>query len=269
VQPLRITHAQRAQNAKDQVTLRAERLQKAWQHASGGRRVERPSDDPTAIARILTYRSLLSGIEERRFQVEAGHSLLSTADGVLSGANALLIEAQELAVYSGSPGLSESDLRILGDKVGGLIEQLRDIAQTRYDNRLLFDSGATNTSAADLAGLDLGAEEIFAEPLAALERLHGELAAGDRAGDETLAALKEAMDALVGVHTAVGVRINRLESLQDRLLTMEHDLIERKSADEEVDLGWALIQLKEEETAYQTALTATAQLLRISLADFL
>ena len=218
---------------------------------------------------FLTYRSLLSGIEERRFQVEAGHSLLSTADAVLSGANTLMIEAQELAVYSGSPGLSENDLRILGDKVAGLIEQLKDIAQTRYDNRRLFDSGAANTSAADLAGLDLGAQRIFGEPLAALERLHAELAAGEKASDETLGALKEAMDALVCVHTSVGVRINRLESLKDHLLTMEHDLIERKSADEEVDLGWALIQLKEEETAYQTALAATAQLLRISLVDFL
>ena len=47
---------------------------------------------------------------------------------------------------------------------------------------------------------------------------------------------------------------------------MEHDLIEQ-SADEKEQLGPD--QLKEEETAYQTALTATAQLLRISLADFL
>lgn len=266
---MRITHAQQAQSVKDQVVLRSERLQQAWRHASAGKRVERPSDDPTAIARILTYRSLLSGVGERRFQVEAGHSLLTAADAALAGADALLLEAEELAIYAGSPGLSESDLRTLGDKVQGLIEQLTDMTQTKYDNRLLFDSGAANTSATDLAGLDLGAETIFAEPLAALQKLREELAAGQRTSDETLGALKGGLDALVSARTQVGVRVNRLESLKERLLSMEHDLIERKSADEEVDLGRALIELKEEETAYQTALAATAQLLRVSLVDFL
>jgi flagellar hook-associated protein 3 FlgL len=266
---LRITHAQTAQSVKEQLAQGAGRMQQAWRHVSSGRRVERPSDDPAATARILSYRSLLSGVEQRRFQVEAGHSLLTTVDTVLGSADLLLMEAQDLALNAGSPGVSEDDRRSMAEKVQGLIEQLEDIAETKYDNRALFAAGAANTSAVDLAGLDLSAQNVFATPLAALQDLYDELSAGDRVSDVTLAALKGGLDALVSYRTQVGVRVNRLESLTSRLLTMEHDLVDRKSGDEEVDLGQAMIDLKEEETAYQAALAASARLMRISLVDFL
>lgn len=266
---MRITHTYTTRSIKSQLARRVAGMEGAWRHVSSGKQVERPSDDPAAVSRILSYRSLLGAVKERRFQVEAGVSLLATADVALDSASQAVMKAQDLALASGSGSNNESDLRHMSLQVDQLLENLKDVANAKYDNRLLFADGAVNFSATDVAGLRLSRGSVFGVSFKALEQLRDELAAGKGATGETLEAIEAGLDVLVSYRTQVGARENRLEALQSRLLVMEEDLISRKSSDEEVDMARAMVDLKEEEIAYQAALAATARLMHVSLVDYL
>lgn len=266
---MRITHRAASQNIKAQINRRAEGLEQAWRHVSSGKRVERPSDDPAAVSRILTYRSLLNEVEQRRFQATQGISVLTTADTAIGEAGKILEKAQELALASGSGSANEEDRKVMGVQVEQLLRQLRDVARTQYDDRPLFAAGAGNFSATDMSGLELDEAGVFGPTMAAMEQLQDELSAGQRASNDSLGDLKGSLDNLLSYRTRVGARTNRLEMLESRLMVMEHDLIKRRSIDEEVDLGLAMIELKEEENAYQAALAASARVMRIQLVDFL
>jgi flagellar hook-associated protein 3 FlgL len=188
---------------------------------------------------------------------------------IFDEAGKVMIKAQELTVASGSGAATGEDRHIMGVQVEQLLNELNDIADTKYDDRPLFASGAGLFSASDMAGLDLAKDKVFGPAIEALEQLKTELLAGNPATAATSEDLSSSVDNLLGYRTGIGARMNRLEGLESRLLVMEQDLINRQSQDEEVDMAKAMVDLKEEETAYQAALSATARIMRVSLVDFL
>lgn len=251
------------------MSRRAEQLEKAWRQASSGKRVERPSDDPGAMARLLSYRSAQAEIEQRRFQAEQGISFLTAADTALKQAEQVMLKAQELATASKSGSASAQDIKSIAIQVEQLLAELQEISGRQYDAQALFAAGATHFSAADMADFELEREVVFSPAFAALHQLKAELGDETPASDTTIDDLQKAADHILNYHAQVGARTNRLEALQNRLTMLEHDLAVRRSADEEVDFAGVMITLKEEEMAYQAALSITARIMQVSLVDFL
>jgi flagellar hook-associated protein 3 FlgL len=266
---LRVTHSFSSQIIKANLNKRAESLTAVWQQASSGKRVERPSDDPGAVSRLLSYRSVQSEIEQRRFQAQQGISFLTAADTALSQAEQVLLKAQELATASRSGSAAEDSIRSMGIEVEQFLAELNELAEQKYGDQALFAAGAVHFSAADMADFELERHAVFGLAFAALDQLKDELLAAGPAAAETLNELQKAVEHIRNYHVQVGARTNRLEALQIRLASLEQDLTARRSADEEVDFAQALIDLKEEELAYQAALSATARIMKVSLVDYL
>lgn len=266
---MRITQRSASNTIKANLARGAEQLELAWRHVASGKRVERPSDDPAAVARILSYRSLQSEVAQRRFQAEQGLSVLTTVSSAFDEAGKVMAKAQELALASGSGGASEEDRKVMGKQVEEMLAQLQDIMDMKYDDRELFGSPGTFYSSTDMSNLQLDKNAIFGPAVSVLQQLQVELSSGNRASDASIAAVTSASDNIMMYNTQVGARVNRLEGLQERLLVMEEDLTTRRSADEEVDIAKAIVDLNEEQTAYQSALSATARIMQVSLVDFL
>lgn len=265
---MRITHKVISMDIKENITLRTNRMQQAHKRMSEGKRLYVPSDDPGAVSRVLAIRTLLGDVADRRFQAEAGVSVLNAADSAINEADNVMQKATELAVASGG-GLNEIDRNNIALQVEGLLTQLESAADTLYDDRPLFIEADNTTGATGFLGLGLAKEAVFGEAIAALKSLHADLKNGEAATDETLKTIRDGLDALLVYRTQIGVRTNRLEAMQRRLIELEQDLTKRRSIEEEVDIAQALIDLKEEEAAYQSALHATARVMSVSLVDFL
>jgi flagellar hook-associated protein 3 FlgL len=208
---MRITHKFNSQNIKSNLSKRSELMETAWRHVSTGKRVERPSDDPAAVSRILSYRSLLSEVDQRRFQAEQGMSVLTAAETAMGEAGEIVSKAQDLALASGSGSANPEDIKIMGVQVDQLLAQLNDVANKKYDDRTLFASGGSLFSASDMSGLQLSRDSVFGSALSALEKLKNELSSGNRASDATISDLKTGFDDIISNRTQVGARTNRLE----------------------------------------------------------
>src|SRR4029453_14321261 len=74
------------------------RLLRANEEASSGRRLQRPSDDPTGTRRVLDLRGRLSVLEKFKGQRIVTTSLLEGTDTALQDVETLLLSAKGLAL---------------------------------------------------------------------------------------------------------------------------------------------------------------------------
>lgn len=75
-----------------------EAIFKSQEQISTGKRVNRPSDDPAALSRIVSYRTQISSISEYKKAIDTGRGYLGSIDSGLSSLNEELIRARELAL---------------------------------------------------------------------------------------------------------------------------------------------------------------------------
>ena len=179
-----------------------------------------------------------------------------------------MLKAQELATRRNRAALRHKTSKALPSRLSSCWRNSRKFLA---GNMTLspFAAGATHFSAADMADFELEARGGFSPAFAALHQLKAELGDETPASDTTIDDLQKAADHILDYHAQVGARTNRLEALQNRLTVLEHDLAVRRSADEEVDFAGVMITLREEEMAYQAALSITARIMQVSLVDFL
>ncbi len=266
---MRITQGMISLSIKENLARRASRYEQAQKRAADGVRVFRPSDDPGAVSRILAMRSLLGDVADRRYQAESGISVLNAADAVLNEIDNIIQKANELAIASGG-GVNESDRKnSMAVHVEELIKQVQLTADTFYDDRPIFPDNESMLGATGVLDLGLSKDNVFGPAIAALQELHAELANGASASAQTMEHIKSGLDNLMIYRTRVGACTNRFEAVKDRMIEMEQDLLDRKSAEQEVDIALAIIDMKEEEVAYQSALSATSRIMQVSLVDFL
>ena len=74
------------------------RLLQTSEEASSGRRLHRPSDDPTGTRRVLDLRGTLSSLEQFKSQRAVTTSLLDGTDTALQNVETLLLSAKGLAL---------------------------------------------------------------------------------------------------------------------------------------------------------------------------
>jgi flagellar hook-associated protein 3 FlgL len=136
------TAAQYTRFVRD-IHLNLRKLVTGQEQAGSGKRILRPSDDPAGAARAISLRARLSANTRLSESIQAslpylqmGTSSLEDASGVLSKANALVIQG-----LSGT--LSPEDRGFVAAEIDALRAQLLDIANTKLGDRYLF-AGTTS-----------------------------------------------------------------------------------------------------------------------------
>jgi flagellar hook-associated protein 3 FlgL len=93
---------------------------------------------------------------------------------------------------------------------------------------------------------------------------------GDSGGvQQAIGALDDGMDHLLRFRVQVGARTNHFESVQDQLQDQEYRLTQVMSNLEDIDLARVSIDLAQQQLTYQSSLAAGAQILQVTLLDFL
>jgi flagellin-like hook-associated protein FlgL len=109
---------------------------------SSGRRLLRPSDDPTAIRPALGVRAARGRLEQVRRNAEFAGSELATAEGALQNASDLIARAREIAVSGANGTLTQAERDGMAIEVQGLLDQLLTLANSRGATGYLFAGGA-------------------------------------------------------------------------------------------------------------------------------
>jgi flagellar hook-associated protein 3 FlgL len=141
----RVTNQAQQANSLQNIFRITEDLFKAQQEISSGRRINKPSDDPSGIRDALLFRTSISqsnqfvrNIDNNRLYIQAGDSALASV-----GVN--LIRAKELAV-SELGGLATAETRgFAANEFDQIISQIFESSNIKIKNQFVFSGTAFRT----------------------------------------------------------------------------------------------------------------------------
>ena len=268
------------------------RVQRLQNQLSSGRHVERPSDDPAATVSSMKLRSQKRADEQYLRNIDDARGRLSLADDAMTALSGQIRRAQELLTNSRDAALSGDSRAAISAELVEIRKAMIDTYNARWIDRPVFGGTvpgpyAVDPETGDYQGNDAAIVARVSRDVtmridvkgtdAAADVLPGiiERAAQDVANDDMSSVAddqQELADALSLVLRAlgdVGARAAQLETTEQSVDSERLDFTSRISANEDVDLPYAIMNLQTAQIAYQASLGAAAKVMQTSLLDFL
>lgn len=300
---MRITHHQISNTVTGNLFQRAERLVDAQTRVSSQKRINRPSDDPAGMSTVLNYRKTIASIDQYQRNVDMAKNRLDIVESTVGMVDDLLNEAKSIAADNTTGTGDAASQAIAAEQVSNIRGQLMEMANTKVNGVYLFGGRKTdtppfsadpvtgvisyvgdNTPEADAryivgentevsvhangAEIFNGAEDVFA----LLSDVVAELSSGtpDQAViQDRQNRLSLAVDQVRLMRAGNAATFGRLESSENQLARFRLGFETAMAETEGVDLAEAILDLKSEETAYESALAASARVIQPNLLKFL
>ncbi|HJV95406.1 MAG TPA: flagellar hook-associated protein FlgL [Albitalea sp.] len=150
----RISTANSYDAAIDNLSKRQTDLARTQAQMSTGKRVVRPSDDPTAASRAERALASISRVDASKRAVEASQSVMSQTESSLGDAGELLQRARELMVAAGNGSYSDAERKSVAQELRGIREQLLMVANRNDggDGYLFGGQGSNQPPFLDVPG---------------------------------------------------------------------------------------------------------------------
>lgn len=280
------------------------KLSNTQRKLSSGKEINRPSDDPFGTSRAMQLRGELERLDQYKRNTDDGIAWLQITDNALASVSDVLQRARELALKGASDVMDSVSRETLAGEIDQLVESAKTQMNASYAGRYVFGGTATDT-----LPYQLGPADAFAgntDPIAreigpgvsvelnvvGSDVLGGGQAAGD---DKLLDVLRDIADHLRGGTTAdadalrgtdlqrldtnfdelsrlrarTGALMNRLETAQTGLIQMQETSKGLLTNVEDADMAKTIVDYTTQQTVYQSALKAGANVMQTSLLDFL
>lgn len=303
---MRISTRQMYGALAERLVEQGDRLVAAQRRISTGERLLRPADDPAGAGRVVVLEGRLSDIEQYRRNADSAIAALGAADTALDDAIQTVREARRLALAGANDTKSEPERRLMAAQVDGLIDRLRQAAETRHGGRFVFAGTSTRTSPLAPTGdptdpyayagndalhlvevgdgvtvaTNVSGRAVFqfgagdgtgaSNAFAALARVRDDLLRGD---PESLSAAVETLDGLLknlSTHRGeIGQRIQRLEGAKTHLAQQQESLQALQSSISDADLALAVVDYETQQTVYQATVALAARVDQPGLFEFL
>lgn len=268
---------------------------------SSGKEITRPSDNPYGASLALQLRGELAGMRQYQRNVDDGTAWLNASDAALSKIGDAVHRARELLVGASTDSAGPRAREAAAAEIDQLIETIKQEGNVQYAGRYIFSGTATGTAPYTLQGADTfaGNNDTIAReigPQVTLDlnvTLDGLLGQGQGANDDRLLdtlrdiadhlraddgpslrgtdlqRIDANFDVLNQLRAEVGARTNRLAIAEGRLASLEENSIDLLSGVEDADTVRTLIEYTTQQSAYNAALKAGANVVQTSLLDFL
>lgn len=113
-------------------------LQQAYEEASSGLRLHRPSDDPTGTQRVLKVRDALASIEQFQGQRVVSNSLLQGTESAIQGVETLVLSAKSLTLRALNDTLNPQQRQSIAAEISGQFDSLLHLSNTEVGGHYLF-----------------------------------------------------------------------------------------------------------------------------------
>jgi len=296
---MRVTNKLIVGNIISNISRNQERLDRAQTTVSTGKIVNKPSDDPVAMANILHYRKTISDIDQYTNNIAQAKTHIQLCESTLAAINDLLVDARRLASYE-NPGTSD-ERASLAEQVKHMYDNIMQLANTRSDKGYIFSGHDTdsapfsrdesynatyhgndgdiriivgagvdveiNVTGEDALGGDVDVFGILKDLIDAFENPDPE--AGLSRITAQIVPLTDAIDQIHKVTTTVGSTLARLDTTENQLAAFRLNVENMLTGAEDADIATAILELQAQEIAYETCLASAATALQSSLIDFL
>ncbi len=279
------------------LTRQNTRLEDLRNQAATGKKMVKPSDDPSAIRPVLNSRSLIRNSERFLRTMGTAGDRLDNLDTQMARLSDLMVRLKETVVAAGNGALGQQDLAIYGQQVSLLKDEILSVANVKIDGKYIFSGFAENVKPYDGApgsyfgdGSDIEFEvapgekvkvnltgpEVFGDPGTGkdLWQVLDDVAAALVAGDSgaALAELDNVDQAAEQVRSTRSEMGNIAARVEQAMLTMEDTRIDMKSIlsrYEDADLIQTITDLTLQEAGFKGALEVTTRISELSILNYL
>lgn len=278
------------------ITRQYEEMFSENEKITSGKRINRPSDDPIDVPKVLDYRTLLGTLDQYKKNVQQGTNLLRYTESALAQAGNVLTEAKTLAEQMATGSYSEAQRKALAVQAEQLFRQMLQIANTRISGRYIFSGFKTDTmpfTADDnfnvtyhgddnrvrlavqqnsTVDVNITGQAAFLDAtnvFAVLRDLRTALRENDQAAiGRVLPRIDDAMNQIVTVRAYVGTSLKELEAVSSVLDDIKLNAETLLSDTEDTDLADAVTKLAQRQMVYEASLKSTAMITQLSLVNF-
>lgn len=278
----RISSSQFYLNSLDSILDAQTKLARTQTELASGKRILRPSDDPSASLKISEIQTELSKIETYQRNANSVSTELSLTEAAIASVENVVLRAKELAIRGNNAALSLSEKELISSEVMGLKEQLLSIsgtkapngeylfAGTRVDQPPYADINGSIEYQGDLLkrsvnlgpGVTIESRVIGNEVFGTNDNLFGVLdqlstaltsAGGSQDLGQALDDLDQGLNTVLSARASVGLKINRVDDQLSLNETFNYTLQESLSGLEDLDYAEAITKLNLQMVALQAA----------------
>jgi flagellar hook-associated protein 3 FlgL len=138
---MRVSTAYFAQRGLTSMLEQQSRLADIQEQISSGKRLLRPSDDPSGAAQILRLEQAVSVTDQYQRNADNALNRLTLQESTLDSVQDSLIRIREIAIQGANPIISNSDRLSLAQEVRERLEELQSLANTKDANQEYLFSG--------------------------------------------------------------------------------------------------------------------------------
>jgi flagellar hook-associated protein 3 FlgL len=282
------------------------RLSQTQEKLSSGKELTKPSDDPFATSKALSLSNDLEGTQQYERTVNDAQAWTGMTETTLGSINSAAQRARALLVQAGNDTNDTTDRSAIADEIDQLLEQVKGDANAQYGGQYIMSGGATttapytvggtppndayngnsggiyrqigpgvsvqiNTPGANVLGSGVPGDGGLISTLRTISQhlRSGTAADADSLRTTDLKGLDSSLDSISSARAVNGATTNRLSSASDRLSQLEQSTTSLLSDTQDADMAKTMIDFSMQQTVYQSALRAGANIVQASLLDFL
>jgi flagellar hook-associated protein 3 FlgL len=277
-----------ADNVITNLRRQTAQILKTQKRVVSGKVINKPSDDPIGMGKVLDYRSSIASIDQYNINIANGKSRIQYTDTILSEVHDLLREAKSIAADANLDNYGAGARR-----VESIRDQVLSLANSVLNEDYIFSGYATDTEpfAADgtyngsagektfmvgsNAEVDLeadgsvifqGAEDIFT----VLSDLETALDAADETTTKAqVQLLQNAIDDLTITQADFSAKFQRMEMAQNHWDHLKPEIQNLLSETEDADLAAEIINLQVQQASFEVSLAVSADIIQPTLMQFL
>ncbi len=275
-------------------------MNKTMDQLSTGKKINRPSDDPVIAMKGINYRSQVTQVEQFQRNTNEVHNWMDNSDAALDKATQTMQRLRELAVQASNDTYDKGERENIKEEVEQLKENLIDIANTKVNDKYIFNGTNTNTppistdnpeeftfntdpvnievaSGTKLqANVDpstvfggVGEEgNILADIDKFIDALDRETGSQEDI-EASIQTLDDNINNIINARADLGARMNRLELVENRLSEQAIIAEQTMANNEDIDYEEAITELITQESIHRAALSAGSRIIQPTLIDFL
>ena len=161
---MRISTMMMFNNIVSNLAKGTERTQEIQEVITSMKKINRLSDDPVGISKVVDYESHLSKLGQYRENIISGNSWLSMSDSVLLDMQNLVTEAKNIAIAQSTETASSETRQQAAVAVRNLYEQMINFANTKLGGSYIFGGSLTSSAPFNSDGTYNGnADDILIE----------------------------------------------------------------------------------------------------------
>lgn len=270
---MRVTQQMLHQNSVRHMNQNLGRMEKTNNQLSSGKLLHKPSDDPYAVSKAMNLKSTIAANGQYERNTNEAKLWLDETDQTINQMVNVMQRVRELAVKGNSETLNDQGREAIAIEVEELTLQIRQFSDAKVNGEYpLFDSVQKTFKIAE--GIEVpanvSAESLFdnngVNLFDTLDSLISSLGSGNPI---QLDQIDKGIDQLLTTSAEAGARLNRVESIENRVQDTNLALKTMLSSIEDVNYAETITKLKSEESVYQASLAASAKIIQPSLMDFL